>query len=409
MEFILATARKDLLRRLRDPLGLIVWMGIPLFIVSILFLVFGRGGGSPRGLLLVADEDQSLGSSLVGGAFTQGPLAEMLTVERVEQAAGRARMASGDASALLIIPKGFGAAAFRNQSTKLTLIVNPSQRILPRIIEETLSLVAEAAFYLQEIAAEPLRAIEEASQGSMTVSDDTVARISILFNKTLAQLQPLLQRPVIELETNVVQTEAPPFNFAAAFFRAMLFMSLLFSAQGLGEDIWVERRLGTLRRVAVTPRPLRSVLAGKVLAATALIGAIVAVAFAAGLLFGLEIRNPVPAALWVMFSGSGLYLMMLTVQLLATAQRTGNVLTSTVVFPFALLGGSFFPFEAMPAGLAAIGRWTPNGWSVTVLKTITDGAAPLTDLLLPALLLAAWIAVFFVLACWRLRAVAARP
>jgi ABC-2 type transport system permease protein len=123
----------------------------------------------------------------------------------------------------------------------------------------------------------------------------------------------------------------------------------------------------------------------------------------------LEIRNAVPAAIWVMFSGSGLYLMMLTVQLLATAQRTGNVLTSMVVFPFALLGGSFFPFEAMPAGLAAIGRWTPNGWSITVLKAITDGAAPLTDLLLSALLLAAWIAVFFVLACWRLRAVAARP
>jgi len=409
MEFILATARKDLLRRLRDPLGLIVWMGIPLFIAGILFLVFGRGGGSPRGLLLVADEDQSLGSSLVSGAFTQGPLADMLTVERVEQASGRSRMARGEASALLVIPKGFGAAAWRNQSTKLTLIVNPSQRILPRIIEETLSLLAEAAFYLQEIAAEPLRAIEEASQDSGTVSDDTVARISILFNRTLERLQPLLQRPLIELETNVVHTEAPPFNFAAAFFPAMLFMALLFSAQGLGEDIWVERRLGTLRRVAVAPRPLLSVLAGKVLAATALMGAIVAVAFAAGLLFGLEMRNPVPAALWVMFSGSGLYLMMLTVHLLATAQRTGNVLTSMVVFPFALLGGSFFPFEAMPAGLAAIGRWTPNGWSVTVLKTIMDGAAPLTDLLLPALLLAAWIAVFFALACRRLKAVAARP
>jgi ABC-type multidrug transport system permease subunit len=80
-----------------------------------------------------------------------------------------------------------------------------------------------------------------------------------------------------------------------------------------------------------------------------------------------------------------------------------------VVFPFALLGGSFFPFEAMPAGLAAIGRWTPNGWSVTVLKTILDGTAALTDLRLPVLAVAAWIILFFALASWRLRAVAGRP
>jgi ABC-2 type transport system permease protein len=161
--------------------------------------------------------------------------------------------------------------------------------------------------------------------------------------------------------------------------------------------------------VAVTPRSLLSVLAGKALAATVVIAAIVAVGFVAGLAFGIEMRHHVTAALWAIFSGGGLYLMMLTVQMFATAQRTGNVLTSMVVFPFALLGGSFFPFEAMPSGLAAVGRWTPNGWSVTVLKSILDGATTPASLTGPALVLFAWIAVFFALACWRMKAVAARP
>jgi ABC-2 type transport system permease protein len=408
MEFVLATAKKDLRRQLRDPFGLLVWMGVPLLIVGILSVIFGQSGGTPRGLLLVADEDESIVSSLVTGSFNQAPLSEMLTVERVEQAAGRGRMERGDASALLVIPKGFGSAVLRNQPTKLTLVVNPAQRIVPRVVEESLSLLAEATFYLQEMAAEPLRAIRDAAQGPW-FSDETISRISVLFSTTFRQLRVLFSRPVIELETSVVSTDRPAFNFAAAFFPAMLFMALLFSAQGLSEDVWVERRLGTLRRVAVAPRSLLSVLVGKALAATIIIGAIVTVAFLSAFLFGIEIRNPVIAAVWVTLSGGALYLMMLTLQLFATAQRTGNVLTSMVVFPFALLGGSFFPFEAMPAGLAAIGRWTPNGWSVTVLKTILDGTAALTDLRLPVLAVAAWIILFFALASWRLRAVAGRP
>jgi ABC-type multidrug transport system permease subunit len=409
MQFALTTAKKDIVRRLRDPLGLIIWMGLPLLIVGILMLVFGRGGGAPRGLLLLADEDGSFVSTVVGGAFTQGPLAEMVAVERVEQAAGRARMERGDASALLVVPEGFGQAVLRNEPAKLTLVVNPSQRILPGILEQSLILLAEGAFYLQEMAAEPLQELNQIIAESRAPSDDVVARISVLFSRTFRQLQGLVNNPLIELETNVVATERPAMNFAAAFFPAMLFMALLFSSQGLSEDIWIERRLGTLRRIAVAPRSLLSVLAGKALAATAVIAAIVTVAFLAGTLFGMAANNALLAAVWVTLTGTALYLMMLTIQLFATAQRTGNVLTTIVVFPLALVGGSFFPFEFMPQGLAAIGRRTPNGWSLTVLKTIMDGTAPLVDLVLPALMLAAWLAVFFLAASWRLKAVAARP
>jgi ABC-type uncharacterized transport system permease subunit len=38
-----------------------------------------------------------------------------------------------------------------------------------------------------------------------------------------------------------------------------------------------------------------------------------------------------------------------------------------------MLGGSFFPFEAMPAWMAAIGVWTPNGLGVARLKELLYG------------------------------------
>jgi ABC-type uncharacterized transport system permease subunit len=50
-----------------------------------------------------------------------------------------------------------------------------------------------------------------------------------------------------------------------------------------------------------------------------------------------------------------------------------------------MIGGSFFPFEAMPAWMAAIGQWTPNGLAVLRLKDLLYGA-PSTAALLVAVL-----------------------
>jgi ABC-type uncharacterized transport system permease subunit len=68
-----------------------------------------------------------------------------------------------------------------------------------------------------------------------------------------------------------------------------------------------------------------------------------------------------------------------------------------------MLGGSFFPFEAMPRWMAAVGRWTPNGQAVARLKEILDGTASAAPLLLAsaAMLVPAVLAVGF--AAGRLR------
>ena len=52
----------------------------------------------------------------------------------------------------------------------------------------------------------------------------------------------------------------------------------------------------------------------------------------------------------------------------------GNVVISAVLFPLLMLGGSFFPSEAMPGWMAQVGRWTPNGWAVERLKALADSA-----------------------------------
>ena len=43
------------------------------------------------------------------------------------------------------------------------------------------------------------------------------------------------------------------------------------------------------------------------------------------------------------------------------------------MFPLLMLGGSFFPFEAMPRWMAGIGTVTPNGWLLLRLRALIDG------------------------------------
>jgi ABC-type multidrug transport system permease subunit len=49
------------------------------------------------------------------------------------------------------------------------------------------------------------------------------------------------------------------------------------------------------------------------------------------------------------------------------------LLTNSIVMPLLFMGGSFFPFEAMPAWMSTIGKRTPNGWALLQFKEILAG------------------------------------
>jgi ABC-type multidrug transport system permease subunit len=94
---------------------------------------------------------------------------------------------------------------------------------------------------------------------------------------------------------------------------------------------------------------------------------------------------------------------MVILQVAAGNQRAGEVLTSFVIFPSMMLGGSMFPFAMMPASLASIGKATPLGWMVDRFDNILGGkAAPQTFALWLAVLLCV-SALLFAASSWSLR------
>jgi ABC-2 type transport system permease protein len=397
MSFIFTSAVKDLRRLRRDPVTILTWLGIPTFIALILVVIFGRGDPRPNGKLLIVDEDQGIGATLLAGAFTQGPLGNMVSIEKVVRDEGRRRIDKGDASALLIIPKDFTTALLEGKRSNLQLVRNPAKHIVPDIIEEVLSMLADGAFYLQVVAGDQLRGIS--SQGAP--GDAGIARISVQFNHVIGDVRKYLSPPLIQLETHVIQQKTDrPGGFATLMLPGMLYMAVFFIAGGLATDVWRERTSGALRRVITTPANFGAFLAGKLLATMIVLALVGAFGLAtAHFLVDLPVSNWPLAISWIAVSGTGLYLFMMLLQSLASNERVANMLSNFVLLPLSMLGGSFFPFDLMPKGFAQVGRLTPNGWSVIQLQNILAGeVTPAAFGGVILFVVAAWLVVG-----WRIR------
>jgi ABC-type multidrug transport system permease subunit len=375
VRFALIAALKDLRRRLADPAALLMWIGLPVVIGGLMSLIGGDNGPAPKARLLLVDLDQTFVSGLVARAGSQGQLAEFLEIQPVAADVGQRRIDAGDASALLVIPKGFQDGVLREQPTVLTLVTNPAQRILPGILEEGLKIAIEAAFYAQRLFSQPIRQIVDGlPAGTTGPPDDLVASVSRSINQRLRTLQDTLVPPVFTLEARAEAASGAQPSFGALFLPGLLFMALLFTAQGMSIDIWTEKLRGTLRRTLSTPQGAVAFLAGKLVAGVAIMALATLLALVLGVVvFKVPIARAPLALAWASYSGAALLCYLVAIQLVASSARGGQLLSTVVVFPLVMIGGSFFPFEAMPVWMANIGRWTPNGLAVVQVKQILFG------------------------------------
>ncbi len=377
---VFCAAGKDLRRYMRDRLAALLWLGIPLVIGSLMILATGGSAGpKPQAHVLVADEDDGFLSRMLLGAMGQGRAGDIIRAERVDETTGRQRLDRGEATALLVIPKGFSEAVLKEEPTRLVLVVNPAQRILPGIVKEFLRILADGAFYVHRLLGPELRAMAKGPPGGgKTFPDVEILRTAVSINQTMRRLERYVFPPAIELQTIVDKPPsddaAPKPSTAFLFLPGILVMGLLFAAQGLSGDVWQERESGVLRRVVATPLGIPRFLAGKLLAVSAVLAVISLVVLAAGICYvGLPWSRMPLALVWSVAVGVMLTAMMLAVQVFASTRRGASLLTFAVLMPLMMLGGCMFPLEAMPRWMAAVGRRTPNGWAIEQLKAILLG------------------------------------
>ena len=118
---------------------------------------------------------------------------------------------------------------------------------------------------------------------------------------------------------------------------------------------------------------------------------------------GLAWNKLLPSLIWLTVSGVGLFAWFAALQMLFPTSKAANLLTSILLFPLLMMGGSFFPLDVLPDWIAAIGRMSPNGFVVDRLtRELTSATAWTYDLRSWAIVLAMTVSGL-ALCTWRLQ------
>lgn len=371
-------AARDLRRRSRDPVGLLLWAAIPLAVALLVRLAFGSDEANrlrPARVAL-ADLDSTLVSQLVLGAFSQGPAQDLFAPVRADSAEAVSLARRGKVSAAVIIPRGFADRYLAGEEARLVLYENPEERVLPRIVEESTHILADGAFYLRLVLEQPFDRIKAEIDAGASPSDASVAEVAVQIRRQIEALRSFLFPPVLRVEMKTRAHAGMAGNYFFLLFPGLLLTASIFVSQALAQDVWVEQRRGTLRRNLASGHSIAMLLLGKVLAGMVVLAGIFGAVLVVGsLLLHIELRH-VPAA--VGFGLASAFAILAFLHLVIGIARTENaatMLTSLIIMPSILLGGAFFPIESLPNGLQFVARHTPTGWMREVLRITFLGEA----------------------------------
>ncbi|MFQ5609779.1 MAG: hypothetical protein ACE5F8_05865, partial [Woeseiaceae bacterium] len=107
--------------------------------------------------------------------------------------------------------------------------------------------------------------------------------------------------------------------------------------------------------------------------------------------------------IWVTLGGVGLFGIFSAMQMMFPNNRAANIVTTVLMFPLLMAGGSFFPLAALPDWIAAIGVLSPNGFIVDRLGTELTSADAVSIDARSWLTQIAISVVGLTLCAWRLR------
>jgi len=368
MRFVLATVAKELKRRFNDPGGLISSIMIPFVIGFLMASVMGGGGTSIKAQLLVTDLDDSFISRGVLSALGQDQIADMILVEKLTQEEGHRRINEGDGSGHLVIPQGFGKSWLDREDVALQLTVNPSQYISPRLIREMLESLLDLGDYLHKVFGQELKIISQSLESDELVGISTSVFSANITDK-VSGIADLVFPPVMEVEDVTPQPEGVSVGMALLMFPGILVMAAFFAANSQSGNFWTEKETGTLGRWVASPNAFSAFWIAQWFTAMLLTAVVSAPIMLAGFFyFGISFEKYFTALAWLALTGPVLFAVLSLIQVLAPSKKAGGVISTLIMFPLLMAGGSFFPTETMPKFIATIAQYTPNGRVIEPLK-----------------------------------------
>ena len=393
-----AIIRKDTTLRFEGRSELLFFLILPIIFTYLIGGGFADTGDN-RTNVPVVNED--------GGARAEAFLAALAasdTIEPLVRSRGEAEelLAGNDVGALLIIPAGFSAGLSADQ----IMAGAPSEVVLKTAPGSNVGLVVE-----QEVAraageiARPLLVARNAVEGveaARPFADD--AEREAFFQSTMAAAESALPAQPPRVEYTVPSgggTYDQRSQASAGQLMTWVFIPLL----GVSGLFAMERALGTLRRLMITPTRKSTFLAGTISSQMILALVQMAILIAFGILVMHVPWGRDPVALIVVLVSlalAGLALGTTLGTFVKTESQASN-LSIMLGMSMALLGGAWFPMELFPPGLQQAVKILPTTWAMNALTDITMRGQGLVDILPEAAVLLGFAVVFFAIGIWRFR------
>ncbi|HEV8583170.1 MAG TPA: ABC transporter permease [Thermoanaerobaculia bacterium] len=404
MRVLTLLVAKDLRRRFRAPLGLLIVLSFPVVFALLIALSFGsRGERVPKIRLLVENQDEGMAANVIMSALTSKQMAAYVDVE-VVGAEGRGRIEKGEASALLRIPQGFTQNVLDGKPASLALVRNPAEGILPEIAEQLTRVLVDVLDAGSHVLREPLQEIRSTRQSQTgAVTDEAVIRISLGVKRSLESGFRYLSPPVIAVDTASLSPQpADEKSRKSGSGTSLIFLVVLpgvsvYALFLVGDqamrDIITEATAGTLRRQLAGPIGTGTLVLGKALytIVLALLALLVLSAVGAAVL-----RRGVDPAGFLLLSFALVLAVTgtaATIYGLARDERRGATIGSIVYLILGFAGGSFVNLEGLPRAVRAAAPASPFYWGTAGYRKLIESSGGLGDVL-PNIAILAGLGVF---------------
>lgn len=176
-------------------------------------------------------------------------------------------------------------------------------------------------------------------------------------------------------------------EFLAVVFPGMMILWLFFIAQTPMSEVLTEQRDGTLARLMSTPVSLSTFLIAKMIRAYLISFTAQAIMILAGIvIFQVDWGNP------LLLLGIGAFATLSVIGPVAIIysfcenEQQASTISPIVIITICMLGGSMFPYEAMPTFMQQFAVFTPTRWAILGYQRVIYGE-PFTELIQPILIL----------------------
>jgi ABC-2 type transport system permease protein len=392
---IFAIFLKDTILRFTSP---IEW---GFFLILPIIFTFILGGGTGQ------SQDQRIFFYVVDQA--NSPLSSSLLSELEKSTAVRPGLVSleeaekdfddSQISAVLIIPANFTLENLQSGSAEVELRQQPNN-VRAFAIQQGVSAALTRISSVVDIAAASVSQAEALRPFPSEVEREVYFMASL--DDAYTQLEAAPQR-ISEKQANTEdQVEYDPnANSAAGQMITWVFIPLI----GLSAMFAMERQLGTLRRILVTPTSKATFLAGTVLGQvlTAVIQMAILIAFGA-LVLKLKWANaPSATALVVICSALAAGALGTMLGTFVKTEAQGNGLSIMIGRVMAMLGGCWYPIERFPQVMRSAAQALPTYWSMQGMLDILVRGQGINSVLPEAGILLGFALVFFAIGVLRFR------